>query len=328
VKKANFIVLVMAMFFGLAIVSQADVVIQKKSSIDNMAGVGGTESSETQYIKVDKSRTEISTKFTSGIMQTMTKGKSTDNIHIVRIDKSLEWNLDTEKKTYTEISFADMKIFLEDARKNYSDSGKPSKEESQYNWTFDVKRSDQVENINGFECKNILAKATGVNKKDPADTIVMNYQNWYGTNISADKEIRAFQENYARAMGIDNLTAEQGAERLLSAYGNQFKQLAESFKDAKGYPVKTKIELGNRGKAKNTENAESGDKANAEQAMSSLMGKLGQKMAKKDEGKSDKKTDASNMIFSMTSELLSIESRPVEDTKFEIPADYKKQAKR
>jgi hypothetical protein len=320
------LILVLALMLGLLAMAHADVTVQMKTSLSGLMGMS-TEGQDIQYVKGDKSFHDISSKFTSGIMKTMTGGKSNGTQQIIRIDKQLIWNVNQENKTYTEMNFDAFKQTVEQASSMMEGMQDKPEDPNDIVWTTDVKVSDKNETINGFDCKLVSGKATGISKKDPADTVIINMQYWLAKNVTGELEIQAFQQNYAKALGMDEMELQQGMKAMLKNYGDQFKQLADEIAKTKGYPVKTAIEV-SASKTK-TGSTESGAVENEEQPQSvaGIMGKLGNKLGKKAAGKDDKKekADNPNRVFSMTTEIISISTSAIDESKFEVPAGYKKQ---
>ena len=138
----------------------ADVTVYQKSTTDNLLGMGGSEVTTTEYYKADKSCRENSTKFTSGMMQFATGGKATQNMEIVRLDKSVIWEIEPKEKSYTEMDFSAMKEFMKSgfAPEGMEEERSPAEDEDEYDWSIDIKKGDKSENINGFESKNGLIK--------------------------------------------------------------------------------------------------------------------------------------------------------------------------
>jgi hypothetical protein len=314
------LILIIAVIAGLAVVVNADVTIQRKSVLSSLMGLGGSESQDNQFIKADKSCHDMSTAFTSGMMKKLTGGKASGESQIVRLDRQLVWNLDPQKKTYTEMTFAAMKEMMKQAMAQMGDSGLKSDDENLYTWTIEMQPAGNNETVNGFDCKYAAGKAVGVNKRTPADTVIIDYQNWFGQNVAGEKELRQYEENYAAALGLDKMEIQQGMQQFLNSYGEQFKKLADNFKDVGGYPIKTIIEVTKIGAAKKvSETGEQEEKESQSGIMGKLGGKLGKMMAQKDD-----KGGGPAKPFSMTTEVLKIETSTIDDGKFEIPAGYKK----
>jgi len=317
----------------LCISVSADVTVYQKSTMDNLMGMGGSEVTTTEYYKSDRSCRETGTKFTSGMMKFATGGKETKSMEIVRLDKSLIWDIEPKEKSYTERDFASMKEFMEKgfATEEMEEEKPPAEDEDEYIWTVDVKKSDKVENVNGFDSRNVTSTATGVNKKNQADTTIVKMKYWLSENVPGMQEVQNFQKNYALALGMDQMAMQQGMGQMYASYAGQFGKLAEAMKDVRGYPVRTIMEIEKTGMPKKeTKLDESGEeKDNDEESIdensspTQIMGKLGKMMGKKAVKKDDKKVEKSNFMFSITTDVTKVESSAISDSKFEVPGGYK-----
>lgn len=321
------LILVIAATIGLFAIAHADVTVQMKTTLSGFMGMS-TEGQDVQYIKGDKSFHDISSKFTGGIMKSMTGGKATVTQQIIRIDKQLIWNVKPEDKSYTEMTFDMFKQSMEQSVAAVQEMDTQPEEPEDIVWTVTVKASDKNEKIAGYDCKLVTGKAVGVSKKNHKDTttIIMNY--WLGENVAGGQEIKAFQENFAKAMNLDEMDLRQGMASIMKSYGDQFKKLGEEMAKSNGYPVKTSIEVfSTTTKTGASESMGEGDE-DQQQAVANIMSKLGSKLGKKAAGKDDNKAidNNPNRVFAMTSELISISTGAIDDGKFEIPAGYKKQA--
>ncbi len=324
--KKSLISLIAAVI-GLFAIAHGDVTVEMKTSLSGFMGMK-TEGTDIQYIKGDKSFHDITSKLTGGLMNAIPGDKSSTNQQIIRIDKKVIWSLKPENKSYTEMTFDMFKQSMDQAAAAMQEMDTEPEEPEDIVWTITVKTSDKSEKIAGYDCKLVTGKAVGINKKDPKDTTTIIINHWLGENIAGGQEINAFQENYAKAMGLDKMDLGQGMASIMKSYGTQFKELAEKMARTNSYPVKTRIEvLSSTTKTGTSESMDEGDEGQS-QSVADIMSKLGNKLGKKAAGKDDKKTqdDNPNRIFMVTSELVNISTAPIDDSKFEIPAGYKKQA--
>lgn len=323
------LILVLAAVVGLIAIAHADVTVQMKTSLSGFMGMQ-TEGTDVQYIKGDKSFHDITSKITGGFMNALPGDKSSTNQQIIRIDKQLIWSLKPENKSYTEMTFDMFKQSMDQSVAAMQEMDTEPEEPEDIAWTVTVKASDKSEKVAGYDCKLVIGKAVGVNKKNPKDTttIIMNY--WLGSNVTGEQELRAFQENYAKALNLDAMELQQGMASIMNNYGDQFKKLGEEMARSKGYPVKTSIEVfSSTTKTGSSESLGEGGEGQP-QSVADIMSKLGGKFGKKETGKTEKKAkdDNPDRIFAMTSELISISTGSIDDSKFEVPAGYKKQTSR
>ncbi len=307
-------------------VCQADVVIKKKTSLEGMMGMGNNESSETEYISADKSYSERSSKFTGGMMAKATKGKKAENIQITRLDKGMIWNLEPDKKTYTEMSLDSMKLMMASLQGSLKDmpmSG-DNTDDSKYEWTVDVKGPEDAGEVNGFKCKSLSGKAIGINKENPKDKIRVTYEYWLGQDVPGYKEMDQYYSNFAKAMGFDDYRTQQGMEAMAGKWASHFGDMMQKVKEAGGFPVKINMLVEKTEEAEGKGSGEMGassDSAEGAKKAAEVMGKIGGLFGQK---KAAKSADGMSTVFSMSQEVTSIEEKSGDAGKYELPSNYKK----
>jgi hypothetical protein len=316
VKGIGFIVGAV-LLYGLINPLSADVIIKHKANSD-MAGIMSMEMTGTDSYKSDRHYEETTSKMTGGMVSFMGKGKPTETVIVTRLDKNLYWNIDNEKKVYTETPFDKKKKDIDEMQKDSKDKSN----EDEYTWTVDVKVIDQRQTINGFDCKGVVATATGVKKKNPADTLIMVMENWMAQNVPGTDEVTTFQKNYAKALGVDEMWTKEEMSSAMKQYGSMFSELATKMQDVGGYPIRTIMTVEAPGGPASGKEGGSNDNS-----MSGMMGKMGKMFGKKQSDQPEKKEETAggrSKMFSFTNEVLSIEQKPASDSQFEIPAGYKK----
>jgi len=300
---------------------RADITLKRETTIDNLMGIGSTKSIETQYIKGDRSCDETETAFTSGLMKMTTGGKAMHRSNIVRLDKQLIWDIEPDEKKYSELTFAKFKQMMELSLGQSSDS--QLGEETDYNWKVEVKTGRGSEKVNGFDCRLVEGIAIGVNKKTPTDTITIRVKNWNGQGIAGIDEFNRFQKNYMDAIGLDETAMQKGLQIFAGSFRSQFNELMNKLKSEDGFPVRSTILIERSGTEGGNESDSAEDSEDLEQKTpAQILGKLG-KLA----GKSKKEKEADSgktILMSVTTDLKSIDSKPIDDSKFEVPAGFAK----
>ena len=302
----------LAMISLLAASSPADVVIKQKTSV-NVMGFMNMDMDGTQYVKGDKSCSSGDTKIKGGMAAMMGDAASSKFAEITRLDKGVMWNLEPKEKTYTETKLASFQQDMAKGQEGVADNaGNPE----DYDWTTNVTSSDETENINGFKCKKITGEANGVKKDNPDEKMHLKYEYWYAKDVPGYDELQSHYKKFGEVTGVDMMQAQPGAEQLLGRYSSQLGEMAEQIKKANGVPIKmaimvegTQAAQGSQGEMpENTEGMPPGMK-------DMLSGMMNRGQAKGEGGMTQ--------VFSMTSEVTSIKKEAVDDSRFEIPADYK-----
>lgn len=308
--RSNCLILIVALVMCLAVSLQADVVIKQKSSVET-AGIMNIEIDGVEYIKGNKSYSGGTTRMVGGMAAMMGKGTISEFIQITRLDKEVIWNLYPQNKTYSETSLASLKQMMAKADEA---EYKEDEEASDYEWTVDVRASDKEVEINGFKCKSVISKTTGINKEDPQDRVLLTYEYWYTKDAPGINELMDYHDKFSKATGVDIMWTQQSAEKIFDRYGPQFNKMVEKMKKAEGYPIKTVIVV------ESTEGVESEEEFD-EEMPSGMEGMLESLM-----GKKMQKTESGMVkVFSLSNEVLSIEKKSIDNEKFEIPEGYVKQ---
>ena len=300
--------------------AQADVTRKHRSTGQFM---GANEATSVDYYTADRSASESTTKWTSGMMKTMTKGKPQEAVTITRLDKEVVWTLDPKEKKYSEMTFAEFRKQMEDAQSKMKEAEEENElpdttAEDMYEWTVEDKSDPNPRTINGWSCRNVQMIATGVNKQNAEDKVWLTLDAWNSPDVPGAEEIRAFHERYLKALGIDVQAFASGLNQAALLYEQQMDMLIEAGKKAPGEPVTSLLEI----KRRQVKGPNIG-KAIGEGAMESMTGKLPFGMKKK-KAEPEAPEYVEKVKFSMTMELTEATSNAVDVAKFEVPAGYKK----
>jgi len=297
--------------------AQADVVRKHRTTSQFM---GASEGTSTDHYTADKYSSESTVRWTAGMMKTLTRGKETPSTQITRLDRQVVWTVDPVKKTYTEMTFAE---FREMMKKGMADMKETEEEqpdtaaEEMYTWTVSDQSDPQPKTIGGWVCHNARVEATGVNKADSLDKVIITMDLWNSTEVPGAGEIREFQTRYLQALGLVKLALTPGLTQAAFLYQKQFAALAEAAKKAPGEAVQSVTEI-----KRNQLQGPSLGKAVTEGARQEVLGRLpfGKK---KSEPKPEKPEYVLKTKFRVAIELTEATTAPVETAKFEIPAGYK-----
>lgn len=340
---------VVALVICSALNARADVTIKRTASTKGMAGILDAEIKSEDCIQGDKSANDSETRSTNKVMKFVTGGKPVKTSTIARLDKDVMWQVDHKEKSYTEMTFAEMRAMM-DSLKGMMTGGQPAKTEidtSEVSFsppTFDVKQTGVKETIAGYPCEQSVLTMTveGTNKKNGEKFQMVTTMDMMLTQSApGGDEVEQFGKKMAEKMGIG--LDQSGAQAMMSAmgaYGVDAKRLAEEAAKMKGFPMRQVVRFMGQGqqfasadaakeeskdKNKDAENASAEeDKSDgndlAAKALGGLFGK--KKDKKKDEGgKTAEKPD--NAIFKLTTEVTEISTSSIPATRFEIPEGYK-----
>lgn len=238
--------------------AHADVTVGQKTSM-NLAGIN-IDIDSVERTSVDKQRND-STVTCHGLLSLFCHG--VNGGRIVRLDKRVEWELQSGKKLYAEHAFptpeqrAEAQKRLEAAMaemKNCPMPQSPGAARTSAPDTSHCQLSSPVLNVNATgEHATILGhdarKTSVVLSQTCTDTqtgdvceIDYGFETWLTTDeIPGAEERNAFVRRYLQAQGLDpdNPQLQHTVAQFMAPYAEQLKQLQGKAADLKGYPLRT-----------------------------------------------------------------------------------------
>ncbi|HEX7401828.1 MAG TPA: hypothetical protein VF369_06595 [candidate division Zixibacteria bacterium] len=328
----------------------ADVTVQKLVKSGGMGGFGAFETTEKMMISGDKECTREITKYSGKFSSLMNKGAK-ETISITRLDKELIWNVDNDKKTYTELTFEQMKQMMESMSALLSN---PAKQDSlrqameQLSTTVDVKKTGEKKTVAGLECERVILSLEGVHVDtiwNTTDTTWVKNDVWITPMKNVPSELYDFDMKMAEKMGFTEGGPMAG---LLNQYADAMKKLQDKLKELNGYPLASTFSIvttthaqeKQKGEVKPEEVTEQEteeetpvtEKKDVKSALGGLFGKKAKEEAKKKEAEKQQEKAAQEQaqlgqpktVMEVNSETQSIETSGIDASTFEIPAGYKK----
>jgi hypothetical protein len=244
---------------------------------------------------------------------------------IVDLREEKIYELDMKKKTYTVVTFAEVRQKLKEAQEKAAKQAKdaqkeqpaqPSSTDKQVEIDFDVKETGQTRSIAGYDAKQVIVTVTVREKGktlDESGGLVLTADSWMGPEIPAMKELAEFEMKYWKAIAPETalISAEQMAAvaAMYPLVKPAMDRLSQEKGSLKGTPllttttfdaVKSKAQLEEQSK-------ESGG--------GGLSGMLARKMMKKDDR-------PRATILTMTNETLEI-ATSVAAGDLDVPAGFK-----
>jgi hypothetical protein len=268
---------------------------------------------------------------------------------IVDLTEEKVYQLDMKKKTYTVVTFAEMRQQLEDAmarakkdteqargeqEKPEQKSAEPKKE---YEIDFSVKDTGRTRPIAGYDTKESLATVVVREKGktlEEAGGMVMETSMWMAPEIAALKELQDFRVRYAQKVyGPMVAEAAPNMAQAVAMYP-QMKDAMAKFqaegKNISGTPLSTEMRFQVQAPPQSAEQQQQADAKKDEPPPTSvggLLGGIGRRMAKK---KDDKPADPNAAaavpgratVMTTTNETLQIATNAA-DADVAIPAGFK-----
>jgi len=251
------------------------------------------------------------------------------NGRIVDLAEEKVYDLDLKKKTYTVVTFAELRQQLKEAQeKAQRDAEKAVREQDEkeqpadrkspeVDVDFDVKDTGQKKAVAGYDAREVVMTITVREKGktlEQSGGIVITSDLWLGPDIPQMKELAEFELRYWKAIAPE--TAGVSAEQMAAVLAMYPKvkqgldRLAKEKETLKGTPLATVTTFDA------VKTADQVAKESESGATGGLSGMLARKVMKKE----DAKTRAT--IFTLTDETLEI-ATSVSPTDLEIPAGFK-----
>jgi hypothetical protein len=347
---------------GLA---QADVTSENTITVEGVGAMafGNMSGTTKTTISGDKSRTDSDIVMKSKIVRFLARGSVGPSATIVRLDQDRMYELNINKKEYTETTFEQLreqlqKLTDQSAQTDDKDSKKePSAvDDSKCDWlppTVDVKHTGEKQQIAGYDAERLTITATQPCKDKQTGSIcevALGLDEWLTNGFTESAEALKFHKAYAAKMGFDASSSQdfsQRAQQMFSRYKGIWTEIASKMQGVKGYPVKSSFTLGVGGEqcqSPNAKQAQSGDGSGSsggstptspKDLANQMAGKLGSLFHKK---KDDSDTSAPPApaavpppippadvaLLTISSQLVSISTSAAAPDAFEVPADFKR----
>lgn len=358
-SKGRWIASAVLVVFAMTQSSRADVTIMRASMVDGMGGLLKASTKSTESYSGDMMAADSETKMENKLMKVFGGGKPVRTTNITRLDKEVMWTIDHKDKTYTEMTFADMRAMMDSLGTMMAGGAdpmaqqKPTIDTSEFTFSepkFEVKRTGKTETISGYACDQaILTMITeGTNRKTgDTMTLELTMDLMLAQNVAGSDEVNAFGVKMAKAMGVEmDGGAGNMMTKMLSMYGIDGEELAEEARKLDGFAMKTVMSFSIGGEAMEQARAEA-EKSKADQEQQDQEGKAGKEETSTDAsamaakalgglfGKKDKDKDKEaskedavtamppGALFWMTTTVTGIESGSVPAQNFEVPSGYK-----
>jgi len=340
---------------ALTIAAHADVTMQERLTVGGVISFLNMNGTTTTMIAGDRARTDSNLQFESGLVRAFAGGVGQSS-EIVRLDQDKIYSLDTKKKTYSELSFADQRARMQMAMQKSQEAQASQQQqasgvdESQCEWSepkADVKRTGEKATIAGYEAERVSITATQSCKDKKTGQICdfgLLLDEWVAPGFQQSAEALAYHRAYAEKLGLGTPGSRDFAERAQSMFGRYkgiWTEIAEKMKDVQGYPLKASFGFGVGGpqcqKSEQQQSAHSQDQGSSSTSSSpptsiggALGGALGGLFKKKSAEPAHAATPPAEMpgglipLMTIGTELVSVTSGGVNPQMFEVPADFKK----
>jgi hypothetical protein len=243
---------------------------------------------------------------------------------LVDLSEEKIYRLDYAKKSYTVVTFDELRKQYEEAKKDAEEEAEEAKKEKkkkeegpEYEVDFDIRETGKKETINGFATKQVVVTATvreKGKKLEQSGGAVLTADLWMGPKIPALREIGAFQQKYFKQLYGDS-TAEMQQMAVLMAttptFAKAMKEFAKKRSSFEGDAVRTTLTF---------ESVAAPGQAAQEEESAGLVGGLLRNAMKKRQEKNESAAPGRTKMFESTTDVLSVSNNAGE---VGIPAGFK-----
>ncbi|HLW74982.1 MAG TPA: hypothetical protein VKT74_07935 [Gammaproteobacteria bacterium] len=322
--------------------AQADVKVETLTHINEVTGITAHDSDTTDYFQGTKKREENLRKFTGSVLGAWQKFRGEDkgsmDIDIYLVDTNKHYDLDPQKKTYSEDAIYDPN----QATKAPPEGGTTQPQKQQQDQDVKVTKNEltvkdtgKTQTINGFDTHEYVITwdyETENTKNGDTSKNLMTTDTWTSSDPRLPKAREAemaYNKAYLQLMHIQ-MPEDEGkmygfGGGTLTVNGQDEKAFFEKLRSIKGMPVSTDVtwEVGGTSAKGGTTNT-GAQQARPQQNLDSALGSLfGQKQPDNSQQNQKQGTPGMTTIFSSHIEIKAIDTSPVDSSMFEVPSDYK-----
>ncbi len=287
-----------------------------------------------------------------GLMQIMSMGKpmtSTTRVSgdFMRTDNSNEATitdlagekvitLDTKKKTYSVMTFAEMRQKMEQAMatvqgKKAEAAPSAKSEGSDVSAKTDVRVTDtgRSETLQGLACRQYLLEldVTLTNEKEnQSGTMSTVTEMWMAKDVPGSAEVNAFYRRMAEKAGTTGIAQQWmsgGAQGPTQAFGADVQKMAEEMKKMEGHAMRSVMYFGAADAAKKEALGETPPEPEGGGGMGGLADLLKKMQQNPQAQGGGEPGQGGGIMMKITTETTKIDTNPIDPKVFTVPSDYK-----
>ena len=235
----------------------ADVTIEERIAMDGFGPMklGALDGTTTTSIAPDRARIDSQVQFKSRLLRAFSGGKG-GTAQIIRLDTERMFDLDIDKKQYSETTFQAMKDGFNtalqkiDAQEGQSASTAPSGvpiDESQCDWSpakANVSRTGARAQLAGFATEQVIISVsqTCTDRETKASCdFEYSIDQWLAADMPGGPQVQAFWLSYARKLGAEEMVSsmQMRSQQVFSRYKDGWGEAIKSAGELQGYPLKS-----------------------------------------------------------------------------------------
>jgi hypothetical protein len=320
-RKKILATLILALVPGLGL---ADVTYEEKTDFSGMMGA---------FMKATKSSTRVSGNF----MRT----DNGSNATIIDLDGEKVITLDTKKKTYSVMTFAEMKQKMESAmaamkgqkgQEGKTAEAKKQEGASDASMKADVRVTDtgRTETIQGLACKQYLMEldmTVSSEKEKQSGTMTTVTETWLTKSAPGQEEVNAFYAKMAAKMGTMTISPAlmgggQGQNPQMSA---DMQKMADEMKKMEGHSMRYVVYFGSPEAAKKEAMGQKPEGGGGG-GLGGMLKKMKQQGGENQGGGAQGGEAQGGVMMKLITETTKIDTNKIDPKVFAVPEGYKQVA--
>ncbi|MFQ5792925.1 MAG: hypothetical protein ACE5JI_20845 [Acidobacteriota bacterium] len=256
------------------------------------------------------------------------------DVRIIDISAEKIYQLDTKKKTYTVMTFEQMRQQIQAAMATAKAAGqeRPEGEEgSQQSMSAEVQVTDtgHKQTIKGYDCRQVLMQLDMTIKDEESgeeSTLSSVTELWLTEEAPGVDEINAFHRRMAEKLGTTELGKRMtsGQNPLTGQFSAGMRRTATEMKKMKGFAMRSVFYFGSAEAAREEARANAtGEKKKKGGGFGGFLKKAIPKRGEGDEEGGEDAKSQETVLMKMTLETKKIETKPIKPALFSVPDNYK-----
>jgi len=223
----------------------ADLTMKETTVIKGLPMVGDVTAHSTVMVSGDRQRSETTTEM-SGRLARMMAGGGQESVEIVRLDRELTWSLNPSEKTYTEMTFQQIRDLMQGMDAEMEDELDEFDDEAGgVDLKIDVRKTGEKRKIAGYDTEEVVVTVEGEAEDEDTGEMVRSrwiMTMWMAKDAQGLSEIEEFNRAMTGKMGFPADGADQFAS-LLSSYAGGLKAMTGAMEDIEGIPLESHMQI-------------------------------------------------------------------------------------
>ena len=302
-------------FFPLALAAAAgaDVSFEQEAKFGGLAKIMtmGKPMKTVTYISADKMRTD------SGRV-----------VQILDLAAEKIYDLDTKERTYTVMTFEEMRQKMKAAMASVKKEAKSEAPDVSARAEIDLTQTGKTENIAGYPCKQVLLQVdlTLKDEKNKQEgTMSMVTDAWLAEGAPGVEEMNAFYRKMAEKLGTTELAREvtSGQDAQSTQFTVAMRRSASELKNMNGFPMRSTYYFGSAEAAKKEAMSGGSGQEKKGGGLGGFLKKMPVPGQEQEEAQGQEGQPGGGVLMKMTVETKRIDAKSVEPSLFTVPQNFK-----